>query len=434
MSLKDKASYIFKPSRYKSGTAYAFRGGDLTALRSSTGTRVNASGNIESVASGTPRLNYNPADLTKEPWVLYEKASTNYCPRSYNFAGWVNYASSLTLNAADSPFPGLSAAYISGTTDFYINCGVLGAEVIDSIYVKAAGANYFMMSFGYPGTQDVVFNLSTGLVHSTNGSNISGLAPIDAGNGWWRLSIKGTPAGSTTYHQHHSCNTNGQSGKVPGAYIFGAQTEVVASAGAAPTSLIITDGSSVTRAADTLYANSISSSIGSGQGVVYCDFYGQPGATGSYENMFSINSGSFSHSINVFKSSGGSFYFEIYTAGSNFTSYFYNSSTTTNYRTKMAVYYANSDFGLYINGVKVFSYGAGTAPTGMSSINFSAPAGGYPGTKDIYEFLLFKERLSDAELASLTSFDDYEELVDIKGLTWESSTITNNRLSELAAL
>lgn len=431
MSLKDKASYIFKPSRYKSGTAYAFRGGDLTALRSSAGTRVNASGNIESVASGTPRLNYDPTDLTKDPWILYEDSATNHCPRAYNFAGWTNYSSSLTLDAIDSPYSGLKAAYISGTTDFYISCGVLSSVVTNSIYVKAGGAQYFMMSFGYPNTQNVVFSLVDGSVYSTTGTNISGLPAVDAGNGWWRLAITGTPAGATTYHQHHSCTASGgYTVKVAGAYIWGAQTELVT----VPTSIILTDGSTVTRSSDTLYLNSVSSVIGSGQGVVYCDFYGQPAGTGGYKGMFSVNNNSFAYSINVLKAPGGSFYYEIYTGGSTVTYTTYNSSTTTSYRTKMAVYYADNDFGLYINGVRVHTDTGGTAPTGMSSINFNAPSGSYPGTKDIYEFLLFKERLSDEELVALTSFDDYEELVDVKALTWESPTITNNRLSELAAL
>jgi hypothetical protein len=53
---------------------------------------------------------------------------------------------------------------------------------------------------------------------------------------------------------------------------------------------------------------------------------------------------------------------------------------------------------------------------------------------NINEALFFPSALSDEECISLTSFDDYEELVDAKGLTWESPTITNNRLTALAEL
>ena len=55
-------------------------------------------------------------------------------------------------------------------------------------------------------------------------------------------------------------------------------------------------------------------------------------------------------------------------------------------------------------------------------------------TMKIYEIYISASALSDEDCIALTSFDDYEELVDVKGLTWESPTATNNRLSELAAL
>ena len=442
MSLKDKASYIFKPSRYKSGTAYAFRGSDLTALRSSTGTRVNASGNIESVASGTPRLNYDPTDLTKEPWVLYEKAATNILANSNSYSTYDKPTSgniSYEENATISPDGTSNAVKIKvnfNSTYTYFRDVTATVSNTFSVFVKKGNWRFIGIRNADASGIHSVFDFDLGEFTSVISGHTCSVTKYK--DGWYRLSDYVESASATNglkslcFCESATSGSEGSTIQV-GAYYYayGWQSETGVKV---PTSYIPTSGSSATRAADTLYANSISSSIGSGQGVVYCDFYGQPGDTGSYENMFSINVGSISASVNIFKHANGTFYYEVYNGGSAVVFSTYNSSATTSYRTKMAVYYANNDFGLYINGVKVHSDTGGTAPTGMSSINFNAPAGGYPGTKDIYEFLLFKERLSDAELASLTSFDDYEELVDIKGLTWESSTITNNRLSELAAL
>ena len=50
------------------------------------------------------------------------------------------------------------------------------------------------------------------------------------------------------------------------------------------------------------------------------------------------------------------------------------------------------------------------------------------------EVLVYNERLSEAEAIALTSYDDYAELVERNDLTWESPTITNNRLTALKEL
>lgn len=442
MSLKDKASYIFKPSRYKAGTAFTFRGGDLVSSRGSTATRVNAQGYIETVAANVPRINYDPTDLTKEPWILYEDSAANQIAQSNTFTTtWVNYQAGLVANAAVSP-DGTSNAWKlynpTGTSYHFINYGTGVGAYLCSVFVKPAGYAGVCLTSRSGYSYSVFYNLleKTSTTRYNANSNVVAHGIEEYKDGWFRVWVKLSGVEQMNIHPvpHNytgTCQGSDQPGDgVSGIYIWQAQAEV----SSAPTSIIPTSGSTATRSSDTLYLNSVSSVIGSGQGVVYCDFYGQPGATGGYENMFSISTGSISYSVQVFKAPGGTFYYEVYVNGSVVSSTTYNSSSTTSYRTKMAIYYANNDFGLYINGVKVHSDLSGTAPTGLSSINFNAPAGSYPGTKDLYEFLLFKERLSDEELVALTSFDDYEELVDIKDLTWESSTITNNRLSELAAL
>ena len=103
MSLKDKASLIFKPSRYKAGTAYSFRGLDWVFSRAGSGTRVNASGLIETVAASVPRICYDPADLTKDPYLLLETSKTNLIAHSQLFDSWTKEDTSVVYNSGIAP-------------------------------------------------------------------------------------------------------------------------------------------------------------------------------------------------------------------------------------------------------------------------------------------------------------------------------------------
>ena len=68
MSKYDKASLVHIPSGYKSGTLYNVlpndADGDFDFTRASTATRVDENGLIETIATGTPRLNYPLLDLS----------------------------------------------------------------------------------------------------------------------------------------------------------------------------------------------------------------------------------------------------------------------------------------------------------------------------------------------------------------------------------
>jgi len=79
MSLLTKASLIFTPNAYKVSTAYSVipsdGSGDLVCARSSTATRVNSSGVVETLASNIPRLSYGKS-LTDPSWLL-EPQRTN---------------------------------------------------------------------------------------------------------------------------------------------------------------------------------------------------------------------------------------------------------------------------------------------------------------------------------------------------------------------
>jgi len=78
MSLLDKASLIVTPNAYKASKLYSVVPnttlGDMTVVRATTATRVNASGLIESVAVNVPRIDYTNGSC---PSLLVEPQRTN---------------------------------------------------------------------------------------------------------------------------------------------------------------------------------------------------------------------------------------------------------------------------------------------------------------------------------------------------------------------
>lgn len=105
-------SLILVPARFKTGKLYTpvatttgalelGASGDFNVTRATTATRVNASGNIEVVASGIPRLDYFGSSC---PALLVEPSAQNTCLQSETFQSWtfVN-ASGSSGNVAASP-------------------------------------------------------------------------------------------------------------------------------------------------------------------------------------------------------------------------------------------------------------------------------------------------------------------------------------------
>lgn len=85
------------PAAYKDSKVYSqipLNGdGDFTFTRTSSGTRVNSKGFIESVESNIPRLDYSNG---KCPELLLERASTNLLDYSEDLTQWTAYTSGVT--------------------------------------------------------------------------------------------------------------------------------------------------------------------------------------------------------------------------------------------------------------------------------------------------------------------------------------------------
>jgi len=378
----DQASLVVVPSGYKSGKIYAQKplttDGQLTFTRASTATRVNASGLIETVASGVPRLDYTNSTCPK---LLLEPQRSNIALFSEQFdnALYIKSNGTITANSVVSPDGTLSAdkfeSAAAGVPEIIQSTLNASAKTI-SVYAKAGNVSNFRIWVG----SEVNFDLS-------NGTVVSGAGTIqNAGNGWYRCIVSNTTF--TNFNIYFIASASGQF-----VYLWGAQLEV----GAYATSYIPTTSAAVTRLADS-GTTSIPSLINASEGVLFLDY--QPlNASDAYPVDFQLqyNGSNSTNGVTIYHDSatpsiavrsGSSLIF-----GASLT------ATTAGTRNKIAIAYKGSDFAVYQNGVLKASQSSGAAPANLNEIRLS------DGTRhfSINQALVFKTRLTNAQLAELTT-------------------------------
>jgi hypothetical protein len=165
--------------------------------------------------------------------------------------------------------------------------------------------------------------------------------------------------------------------------------------GSYATSYISTTSASATRVVDTATKTGISSLIGQTEGVIFADVYLDSRSSFTY---FAIapNLGATGAYIGV-GFNATTFQFEVVNSGIQASIPFSNSSTG---RFKIAAAYKQNDFAFYVNGTQIGTDTSGTVPT-CSELGLTA----YSQSASVYynQVALFKTRLTNAELASLTT-------------------------------
>jgi hypothetical protein len=220
------------------------------------------------------------------------------------------------------------------------------------------------------------------------------------GNGWYRCSFKKDTAVSPAYFQMGLVDTNGSSAPTSNgsAYIWGAQLE----ASAYPTSYIPTTSTSVTRLADSCYKTSISSLIGQTSGTMFLDINLTHYYSGGNGYLMQIYQDS-SNRILFFRTGSSQLAFYVLKSGSAF---YYVSSVTSNTRHKLAFAYESGNSAFYIDGAQIALDTTTFSPFSLSALHLGAnynPTRAEEGDYLYNEALLFKRRLTNTELAQLTT-------------------------------
>jgi len=226
----DDLTLVITANGYKAGTLYSLKPydgtGDASVTRSTTATRTNSSGLIETVSANVPRLDYTNVSC---PAILVEAQSTNLTNYSEQFdnAYWSKNNATVTADNTTSP---------DGTTN--ADKIALGGTDLARVFKNNIATS----------TNNHTFSI---WIKGTPGESVT----IEAD------STKNQIALTSTWTRHEVTNTNGETqttiriinrgtdgDNATDIYVWGAQLEE----GSTRSSYIKTEATSVTRNADVI--------------------------------------------------------------------------------------------------------------------------------------------------------------------------------------
>ena len=390
--------------------------GDFDFTRASEATMINKDGFIQTVPSGQSRLEYPMIDgvVSGCPSLLLEPSRTNLVPYSEDFsnASWTKTGSSVVSDVAISPDGSLNASLLTeGVTvgNHQINSPsapiTTGLTYTFSVFVKNNGADLFSITAGAFGSLAInsTFNLLTQTSISSLGSSTikkigdyflctaTGVSTQTRNQSMLIILNKANIAYPFSY----------QGDGTSGIYVWGAQIEE----GSYATSYIPTNGTAVTRSAETATGAGDATTFNDSEGVLMMEisaladdltYRGVSIGDGTANNLVRFYYENISNRITA----------QIKNAGVAQATMTYTFSDIT-ISSKIVIKYKLNDFALWVNGFEVGNDTSGSAPSSLSSLQFNTGTGGdtfYGKTKQIQ---YFQTALTNSELEELTSWDSF---------------------------
>jgi len=396
----------------------------VTFTRASSGTFVDSAGVLQTAAVDVPRFDHNPT-TGESLGLLVEEARTNLLLRSEeldNNTAWQRNGATLptvTANAGVAPNGTTTADLWTrsiATSNFITQTTTKAASTIQytySIFVKQAVGNFCALRCQglYPNKVDVVFNISSGAIHTpatVAGGTFTGPSAFITAypNGWYRLTVTATSDTATFHECLTSFSSNGvvidgsDSVSNSAGFLWGAQLE----AGAFPTSYIPTTTATATRSADvaSITGSAFSSWYRQDEGTVFTDGF-QPRYTAQASTLCSINlsTGPFGDRLQVYMESSTPRTL-VTTGGVNQAALDLGSGYNAGVTAKLASSYLVNNFAGSFNAGTPAVDSLGTVPTvnrlEIGAINLSA--GMWNGT--IRRLVYWGQRLPNNVLQAIT--------------------------------
>jgi hypothetical protein len=334
-----------------------------------------------------------------------------------NNAAWTKSNATISANAATSPDGYTNAdklipsngASLSSISNYALQSITKAASAIQytySTFVKQDGlnrVNIIAQGASIANNASATFSLVNGSIATAAaaaGTFTGASASVtDYGNGWYRCALVFTTNTDTalTIRNIPTDSTLTTGNGTNGILIYGAQLE----AGAYATSYIPTLGTSVTRVADAATKSGIGSLIGT-EFTLFFDGFDTVGGASTRYMALKGTGGTYANALII--ESNSSNQVAVY-LGDNSSSAVFNAisgALTNGQRMKFAIACKNSDIAFYLNGSLVASQSSGTIPT-MTDLYL----GSYVDYIDNYclvnQAIIFENRLTNAQLASLTS-------------------------------
>jgi len=419
-------SLLIVPARFKSGKLYSqvptSGTGDFTVTRATSATRVNASGFIESVASGIPRLDYFESGGTVAcPALLIEPAATNFArgiqllntPTPATASGGITITTGSTDFLAPDGSSGTITKYVGGTAS-----GNIFIEYASSTSVSASGVHTFSAFVKTGATNPLTFcalqfsqytaasGTATSYFNLASGTALTAGATIqNYGNGWYRIIsapytiAAGDLAGSIRLifaEADNDINWPASGALNLTLYAWGIQLE----AGSIATSYIPTTTAAVTRNADVIsVSGAVSGSIGQTEGTIYVEFNMQTLGVEGY--AIRLVAASFDNSVHIRRSTANLVTLELRSGGSNVFSQTFSATGFV----KAAIAYKSGDIAAFVNGTQAGSTSTSAFTFGASftSVNLGTFGAAAFLNDRIRAAALYTTRLTNAELAALTT-------------------------------
>ena len=420
MSIKDNASIALIPSGYKSLKVYSVipddGNGDFTFSRGSNATRVAASGLLETVPSGVPRLDYPLVNGVVQtcPALLLEPSTinrTNYSTQIDN-GYWGKSNSSVSANNSTSPNGALEADKLvenTATSSHGISKSIAitsSTTSTFSLFAKAAGRNTLRVQFS-SGVR-AFFNVSNGTIGTVNFGTTAKIEKFP--NDWYRCSITGTSSsGSTTFtqvlmtldNQSTTYTGNGSSGVL----LWGLQFETTSFA----TSFIETITTTSSRSVESAFGSGTTTEINSPEGTLFVEIAALSNNNPQHRRI-TLSNGTTSNVVRIAYDTGSQRITCVLFNGSNqcvFQATSSNSSITDVVDfNKVALSYKANEFKCFINGTQFSStdtLGTTFAADTLNELAFDNGGGGNRFEGKVKQAMLSKTALTDSELQALTS-------------------------------
>ena len=350
--------------------------------------------------------------------MLVEPASTNLCLQSEDInTTWTPYTSTPTQSTEETPDGDTSNKYIklvdnggggTGAVQVYQNITVAAnTKYTFSVFLKADQLAFAQLQVqlydgGTSGSQ--YFNLSTGVKGTATNLDDSKIEAYP--NGWYRCSITWTQGAADTSVfpiiqvaegiADNLVDLDGTSS----IFVWGAQIE----ASPIATSYIPTTTASVTRNKDDISLTGASDLIGQSEGTLYVEVDWRL-ATGVGQYLLSANNGTFQNRIFIYNN-GSPVQLRMAAVADNsiILDQGVDSSGFSGIQ-KIAFAYADSDFELYRNGSSIDDSTSGSLASlaTLTDIDIGQAQGIFQANMHIRAVALYKTRLTDDQLADLTS-------------------------------
>ena len=350
--------------------------------RDSTATYVDSDGLIKTAGQGEARIDYLD---NADGHLLLEPARTNLITYSEDFsnAAWVKSNTTFSSNIVTAN-SGSSLKYIlQNETTQGVQTAFFDVEYIDHQWL------HIFVGTSAGDTGFVNFDIQNKVVGYESGGFTGNV--IDYGS-FIRILVNINTTGKTniilTFIDSNELTRAPASSSTGSFKLYRSQLEAASYA----TSYIPTEGSSVTRVAETCTGAGNSEVFNDSEGVLFAEI-------SALANDLTYRSISINGYISLFYNNVSNTIVGYSTGGALIIKQL---SDITSFN-KIAFKYKANDFALWVNGVELGTDTSGTTSNSLTTLNYDNGAGGskwYGSTKQIQ---YFDTALTDAELAALTT-------------------------------